>query len=186
VTTSGTFNERKAAQLAAFFALRSGGSINVLKLVKLVYLSDREFLKRYDSPILFDRLVSMPHGPVNSFTYGYVSGQLVSEKWDEFIADRALHDVGVVDKEVHVSDLDELSEAELEILGHVWIEFGHMSGWEIRNYTHENCEEWEDPDGSSTSIPYERVLKALGKGHVASDISKRIASEREIQRKLAD
>jgi Protein of unknown function (DUF4065) len=60
------FNVKKAAQVAAFFALKQGGQIHVLKLTKLVYLSDREFMDRYDIPITGDKLVSMDHGPVNS------------------------------------------------------------------------------------------------------------------------
>ena len=50
------YNVRKAAQVVAFFAIRQGGRINVLKLSKLVYLSDRAFVEKYDVPILYDKL----------------------------------------------------------------------------------------------------------------------------------
>jgi uncharacterized phage-associated protein len=68
------FNRRKAAQVAAFFARAEGGRINVLKLVKLIYLADREFVLRHGEPMLDDRWVSMPHGPVNSGTYDMIQG----------------------------------------------------------------------------------------------------------------
>ena len=58
------YKARKAAQVAAFFAIKSGGTVNVLKLMKLMYLSEREFISRYDVPMLFDRLVSMKNGPM--------------------------------------------------------------------------------------------------------------------------
>ena len=45
------YSARKAAQVAAFFAIKEGGAINVLKLAKLLYLSDREHLSQYDFPI---------------------------------------------------------------------------------------------------------------------------------------
>ena len=53
------YKERKAAQTAAFFALRSGGSINILKLAKLLYLAERESMEKFDEPLFYDRLVSM-------------------------------------------------------------------------------------------------------------------------------
>ena len=36
------FNERKAAQMAAFFLHQGGGKLEVLKLMKLLYLADRQ------------------------------------------------------------------------------------------------------------------------------------------------
>jgi uncharacterized phage-associated protein len=62
------FEPKKADQVAAFFAIRANGKISKLRLVKLIYLADREFAARYDEPMLFDRLVSMPFGPANSIT----------------------------------------------------------------------------------------------------------------------
>jgi hypothetical protein len=38
-----------------------------------------------------------------------------------------------------------------------------MSQFEIRDFTHQNCPEWEDPQGSSEPIPVERIFKFLGK-----------------------
>ena len=61
-----SFNARKAAQVGAYFAKASGGKINVLKLVKLIYLADRHSMELYDAPILNDVFVSMNKGPVNS------------------------------------------------------------------------------------------------------------------------
>lgn len=171
------FNERKAAHVAAYLAAKQGGSIHIVKLIKLIYLSDREFLGRYDSPILHDRLVSMPKGPVNSNTYNLASGQVPAPIWDELLADEANHMIACR-KAVSVEDLDELSRAETKVLDEVWNRFGGMGPWELVDYTHDHCEEWEDPRGSSDTIPYERILKVLGKGAVAREIAERIESER--------
>lgn len=158
------YSVRKAAQVAAFFAIKQGGGINILKLAKLIYLADREFLSRYDHPILYDKLVSMPHGPVNSLTLNYVNGYIEDpENWDEYVSDREGHGVGVSRPDLGEADLTELSKAEIGVLGEVWQRFGRMSPYQLRNYTHENCPEWEDPQGSSNPIPYERILKYLGK-----------------------
>lgn len=173
------FNVRKAAQVAAFFALRQGGQINVLKLTKLIYLSDRKFMERYDIPILGDRLVSMDHGPVNSQTLNYINGTAESQLWDSFLSDRAGHMVGLAHNGITEESLDELSDAETDVLREIWGQFGYMDRYAIRDYTHANCPEWEDPHGSSTPIRYAQVFKFLGK-RASSELEDRILSERHI------
>jgi uncharacterized phage-associated protein len=174
------FKARKAAQVAAFFAKAQGGTINVLKLVKLIYLADREFLNRYDATITNDRFVSMDHGPVNSMTLDYIDGcKLERDAWDVFITDRADYELGLVNPNLAIEDLDELSEAEIEVLEETWMTFGKMTKYQIRDYTHKNCPEWEDPKGSSAPIPFERILKFLGKEH-SSSLANRIESERAL------
>ena len=54
-----------------------------------------------------------------------------------------------------------------------------MSKYELRDYTHQHCPEWEDPNGSSTPIPYERVFKFLGKPD-SGDLAAKIVGERAI------
>lgn len=179
------YRTRKAAQVAAFFAIKQGGAINVLKLAKLLYLGDREHLFRYDMPILFDQFVSMDHGPVTSTTLNFVNGYLEDgANWDTFISDRAGYNVGVVSGDLTIADLDELSDAEIGTLEHVWGQFGRMDRFTLRDWTHDNCSEWEDPKGSSSSIPYERVLKFLGKDHSA-EIAEEIESLRAIDKVLS-
>jgi uncharacterized phage-associated protein len=63
------FNPRKAAQAVAFLIRGRGGRTDIMDIIKLVYLSDREFLARYDRPILFDDFFCLDHGPVDSVTY---------------------------------------------------------------------------------------------------------------------
>ncbi len=172
------FNTRKAAQIAAFFAREEGGTINVLKLVKLIYLADRECMARYEFSILNDQLVSMNHGPVNSITYNHIKGCGHEQGvWGEFIADRVHHDVSIAQAELSDDQLDELSQAELEVMHDVWAKFGGMTRFQLRNWTHNHCPEWEDPEGSSQRIPYERVFEILGK-------PAELAEEIKIERRL--
>lgn len=179
------YKTRKAAQVAAFFAIRQGGSINVLKLAKLLYIGDREHLSRYDMPILFDAFVSMDHGPVTSTTLDYVNGyQEDRANWDAFVADRAGYNVGIATDKLAVDDLDELSDAEIDTLEAVWAKFGGMDRYAVRDWTHNNCGEWEDPKGSSAPIPYERVLKFLGKDHPAQ-IAEEIETARSLDKALS-
>jgi len=179
------YKTRKAAQVSAFFALKQGGSINVLKLMKLLYLSDRAHLAEYDSPILFDYFVSMPHGPVESLTYNAITGGAPEpQEWDNFIAGRGIGEYEIsVRENISPENLDELSRAECKTLEAVWEKFGHMTQYQIRDWTHSHCGEWEDPHGSSAPIPYARVLKFLGKKQ-AEKIAEKIEDLRNLDTAL--
>jgi uncharacterized phage-associated protein len=183
--TNSWFNVRKAAQIAAFFAREQGGSINVLKLAKLVYLADRKNMEKYDLPISGDNFVSMDHGPVNSIMYNYINGmEDQRDSWAEFIADRAGYEVGLVHA-VTDDDLDQLSRAEIDTLRDVWSQFGSMDRYEIRDWTHANCPEWEDPQGSSAPIAFERVFGFLSKPN-ARELAEQIRAQRFVDTVFAE
>jgi cell division GTPase FtsZ len=61
-----------------------------------------------------------------------------------------------------------------------------MDKWALRDYTHKNCPEWEDPGDTSLVIPYERLLKYLGKDAASERIAEEISSIRQMARYLAD
>lgn len=174
------FNARKAAQVAAYFAMCQSGQINVLKLAKLIYLADRIFMSKYDSTILNDSLVSMPHGPVNSMTLNHINGLIPNDNWGAFVTGRAGYNIGLANPKMTIDDLDELSRAEVAVLEETWRQFGGMSPFELRDYTHQHCPEWEDPHGSSQPIPYARVFKFLGKTDKAEELEDTVLSERVI------
>ena len=179
------FDDRKAGQVAAFFVDAEGGRMDVIKLVKLIYLADREFMNRYGLPITFDRMVSMPHGPVNSQTYECIKGAVDCPGWEEWIADREGHAVSVR-KLASRDALDELSDAEIETLQAVWQRFGTMGKWEIRDWTHNHCAEWHDPDGSSLPIACADVFRALGRDDaMAEELAGHVEAHRQIDKLFA-
>jgi putative transposase len=157
-------NEQKVAQMAAYFLYRNGNKLSILKLMKLLYLADRESLAIYGLPLSYDHLVSMPHGPVLSETLDHSSGFLKfsPDGWDSWISDRENHEVSLRKKVDSPAALRALSPSDMEILGSVWTKFGGMSGWQLRDYTHQHCKEWKDPNGSSFPIPYKDVLLEVG------------------------
>jgi uncharacterized phage-associated protein len=179
------FQVRKAAQIAAFFAHREGGSISHLKLVKLVYLANRRAMEKFDYPMFDDTLVSMDHGPVNSAFLNYINGDAITDyhDWREFITARADHAVGLK-KKIRTDELDELSEAEIEILEELWAKFRKYDQWKMVTYTHDNCPEWEDPRGTSAPIPYERVFKNLKKKH-SDELARSVERRRRIDARLS-
>jgi len=181
------YNERKAAQMAAFLLHKRGGRMSHLKLMKLLYLADREAMQRYGMPISGDRMVAMPHGPVLSMTLNHMDGDIKSSPggWDDWISDKENHELALA-RPVSREMLDELSEADLEVLEAVWARFGHMSRWQIRDLTHTHCPEWHDPNGSSLPIPYEDVFAAFGRSaEEAKELSARIEAERTLDKLFA-
>jgi uncharacterized phage-associated protein len=177
------YNARKAAQVVAYFAWQQGGEINVLKLTKLVYLADRRNLEKFEFPITWDNFVSMDHGPVDSITYDCINGMQGNEDWEEFVSGRNGYTIGLA-KQVSGNDLDELSEAELETLGEIWEQFGGFTKYQIRDWTHQNCPEWENPHGSSSPIPFSRLLKFLGKKD-ADELETDLINERALKTAFA-
>ncbi len=183
------FTHSKVAQIAAVFTHKHGGTISILKLIKLMYLADRESMSRYGLPISFDRLVSMDHGPVLSRTYDLINGTLDAPgaaKWDEWISVRENHDVSLKRK-FQRPDLDELSDADLEVIDAVWSRFGKMDKWTLRDYTHDHLGEWQDPEGSSVPIKEQDVFLALGMNaeeaeHLACDIEAERGLDRILDR----
>jgi uncharacterized phage-associated protein len=186
------FNERKAAQAAAYLLYRGGGRLPVLKLIKLMYLAERLSLQRYGETLTGDRLVSMQHGPVLSHTYNLIQGTYdpCAGGWDTWVADRAGHDVELADNSMirqPEQDLPALSETDLEVLGDTWAQFGHWDKFKLRDYTHSDaCPEWKDPNGSSAPISYADLLRATG--YSASDaraLAARIAERQALSASMA-
>ncbi|MEJ1959793.1 MAG: Panacea domain-containing protein [Nitrosomonadales bacterium] len=180
------YNEKKAAQVAAFFLQSEGSTMSLLKLMKLMYLSERKSLEEYGEPMIGDKLCSMEHGPVLSHTLNHINGvrQSSDDGWDSWVSERTNHELSLVRKLGNIrEDLSLLSDADIEILEKLWAEFGGFTAYELRDYTHEACEEWEDPENSSTNIPYSRLLRCVGYDvKTAKDIEQRMCAQRQVEK----
>lgn len=150
------FKEDKAAQAAALLLKLRGGQMSHLKLMKLLYLAEREALLRLGRPITFDSLVSMDHGPVLSQTLNLLHGESQGAGfWEKAISTPVKNEVSLLNDPGD----DKLSEAEIQIIRDVFSKFGKLTRWEIRDLTHKLAE-WQDPKGSSIRIEYKEVLVA--------------------------
>lgn len=121
----------------------------------------------------------MDHGPVNSITLNQINGLDVGDGWGEFVRDRADYAVSAAHQGLTDDNFDELSRAELKILRETWGQFGHMSKYAIRDYTHNHCPEWRYPEGSSQPIPYRDVFAALGKDD-PTGLEQQVLAERQL------
>lgn len=180
------FNEKKAAQVAAFFLQAGGSKLSILKLMKLMYLSERKSLELYGEPMIGDKLCSMEHGPVLSNTLNHMNGlrESIKDGWESWVSDRANHEVALR-KPIHDirKDLSLLCDADIEILEGLWKQFGSYTAFELRDYTHDACGEWEDPDNSSIPIPYSRLLRCVGyEPSIARELEQRMCAQRQVEK----
>jgi uncharacterized phage-associated protein len=152
-------NRKKAAQAAAYLVKLHGGRINLMALIKLLYLADRLSLVESGFPITGDRMVSMPHGPVLSQIYDSAKWETEGDPWYCYLSERVGHEVSLVTEE---PDIAELSRYETGVLGRIHAEYGHLNQFQLRDLTHE-LPEWTDPNGSSLPIDPRDILKAEGK-----------------------
>jgi uncharacterized phage-associated protein len=182
------YSERKAAQVAVWFLRQGNGRLSHLKLIKLMYLADRQSMAESGFPITFDRVVSMPHGPVLSMTLNYINGDIESgaDGWEAWISDREDHEVALRERPADAEALDELSPAEIDTLTKIWAKFGRMNKWQLRDYTHEHCSEWVDPQGSMVPISTEQIFLALGYSATdAKRAARRVDEQDQIERVFA-
>lgn len=154
------YREKRATQAAAHLLSLRGGPMSHMKLLKLLYLADREALIRWGRPITFDTYFSLDHGPVLSFTLNKINEDRDPRDpsyWHRHISERGSNEVALVKD----APRDQLSEAEVGLLGEVFEKYGHMSRWEIRDFSH-TLPEWRDPEGSSLRIQIRDILEAVG------------------------
>lgn len=179
------FNKRKATQAAAHLLKLRGGRMSYLKLVKLLYLADREALLRFGRPISTDRHISMDHGPVlsrvlNLITEGEYPGS--DEIWASVISDPSNYEVQLKTDD---PESDELSPAELQLLDEVFKEYGSKGRWELVEIAHD-LPEWKDPSGSMIPISYGDILRAGGRSELeVASIEDEIRELAEMDRLLA-
>lgn len=157
------FSEEKVAQMSAYFLQKRGGRMSYMKLMKLLYLADRESMSRCGESISADHHYSMKHGPVLSHTLNLINGNLESLSWSNWIAAESNHEVSLRKIGTDRDDLDELSDFDVEVLEQIWQEYGNKKRWELVDYTHDQLPEWKDPGYSSSPIDPRTQFQALGK-----------------------
>ena len=157
------FDVTKATEVASELLKREGGSINIMKLLKLVYLLDRLSVARRGLPVVGGAYFSLPNGPITSEFLALVNSGclwgLENCRWEEFISDRQNHEVALAKD----PGRDHLSDSEMDLIDAIYGEHGKKNQWELRDWCHEHCEEWTPLDQGRDRIPLERVARAVGK-----------------------
>ena len=157
------FNEQNATAMALFFILSTKQyEIEHLKLMKLLYLTEREHLDKFGLFISDDTLISMKFGPALHNVKEIIAGRQQTEIWNQFISKKCGDNSDKLlleDDSVTFKDLNILSGDALQALSNVWNRFGDMDSDELVEYTHEKWKETSNEE----SIDLKIVLASLGK-----------------------
>ncbi|MGH7140319.1 MAG: Panacea domain-containing protein [Pirellulales bacterium] len=159
------FNLRKTIEAAAYLIKRQPSrSENYMRLIKLLYLADRESLRERGVPICGGTVYAMRRGPVISPALDLIKGtDPQSSQWEEFI-EKAQYDVRL---RADPGNLN-LSRAELKILDRVADEFRGLDEWDLVRWCHKHLPEYQKNwkargDKIRRRIPFEDVLDAIGR-----------------------
>jgi len=159
-------NLKKLIQICDYLLSLNNGILNYTKLIKLIYIANREMLKTQNDLIINDRFVSMPQGPVLSSLYNlilekYTDNEITQLEWNQYFFKNGYN----LKKQNFKSNFDELALSEINILKETDEKFKTWT-WKqiVDNYLHKKdiCPEWVDPNGSSYDIYISDILMGLG------------------------
>ncbi|GHU84975.1 hypothetical protein FACS189473_3380 [Spirochaetia bacterium] len=136
--------------------------LNYTKLIKELYLADREAIDESNSSITGDSYVSMKHGPVLSTLYDLIRGKVKSDiqaYWDTRFSTDGTDLIANFDQ----YPIGKLSRAETAILDNIDGKFHQKRFGEMIDYVHAECPEWKNPGDTSSPINFEDILRVLGR-----------------------
>jgi uncharacterized phage-associated protein len=131
--------------------------------------------------MLFDEFYLLPHGPIYSSTLNGIDGITHEKIWSEFLARNG--NIAVAVRKFLRDDLDELSDAEIEMAESIWKQFGHKTASQLRNYSHENRPEYAEVEKGRIPILYRDILEAMGDPD-AEEVDRVIAEFRRAENAL--
>jgi uncharacterized phage-associated protein len=153
-----------------------------LRLLKLLYIADREMIQERARPITGDSVAAMDHGPVLSNTYDLIKGSQVHHCWAQHIHSERLSVSLIGDP-----GIDLLTRREIAKLQEVSARFVGANDYTLADYTH-GFDEWKrhKPEkGSRNMIPVEDVLTATGHAEDADDLLSLSIAEKRLFRMAA-
>ena len=155
----------KIVQITFFILKKYNYRLNYTKLIKLLYLADRESLKETGMSITNDIYFSLDNGPVLSglldLIHGCYTDKNAQNLWNARFARDSFDLISVVDR----MPQGKLSEFDREVLNKVDEQFHENDYSYMINYLHnkKNCPEWKNPCGSRIPIKTEEILASVGK-----------------------
>lgn len=160
--------ERLAAQVAAALILRAGRAVGKFRLMKLMYLVEREAMRRHVFPIVFDDIYAMQNGMALSRTYDLISqkpGTPTNGEWATYI-ERSSRGI-IVRRHVSHESLDDLTPNDVSVIDDVWRTHGCKSQDELIHEVHHALAEWTahwndaDRRRGAVLVPYTEMYRVL-------------------------
>lgn len=137
-----SFNEKKATQTAGLILAIYGKPIEYEKLVKLIYNINREALRGWGRPVVYDESYSLPEGLILSRTLDLAKENTSEDEgyWRAHI-NRVGFNVELRDE----CEDGELSDNEVVLITRVANHYRNIDTFAMRDEHHKNFGEWKDP-----------------------------------------
>lgn len=166
------FTGKKAAQMCAFFIQKAGGTMEYERLLKFLYLADRDALALIDATISNDDPCSMRRGIVLSRTYDLILGRGPGKRYTQqdvadfkqwIVRDKAI--LSLRKKNFGEEDLNALYPGEIRIMEEIYDEHKDKSTKQIGDATKQG--EYDARIGGanypgSTPVSVKKIIGAFG------------------------
>ena len=160
------FHFQRALQASGYLLRLDGKRMGYLRLLKLLYIADREWLAETGESITGDRAFAMKYGPVLSNLYDLIKGNgSRAGEWDDFI-----HTEGYAVELVAEPGRGELSKGMIQKLSEVTERYRDLDDWELSEQTHEFKEWVSHFHGEASPIPWQDILLAQGKDEMIAAV----------------
>jgi len=153
------FDFDRSLEASAYFLKLGGGTMEHIRLIKLLYIAERELLAEQASPLTGDIYKAMKNGPVLSTIYDIIQDKnWQSGEWHKFIISS-----GYSIELINDPGLDHLSSSIVTKLREVHARYSDKNTWEVVDATHE-FPEWTKhrPVAEPVPIRLEDILEAMG------------------------
>jgi uncharacterized phage-associated protein len=157
----GQFDYKKAVASISYLTRKNGGTIDKLKLAKLLFFADKLHIREYGTPIFNDTYFAVKNGPIPSGALDIANldpAWLDTEQID--YASEFLHKEGPESFEIRSGekgpDLEMLSVSDVKALDKVFETFGAFNSGDLVVISHA-YPEWHK---------YEEILKSGSSGRI--------------------
>ena len=172
------FHFEKTIQASGILLRNHGKRMSYLRLLKLLYIADRELLATRGHPLTGDRAVAMDHGPVLSHLLDLINQKVA--RWDEWNA--VIRRTGYQVELTSDPGTGELSKGDKDKLQEVCDRYLGVDDWTLADKITHEFPEWSQNyrEGTSSRIPWEDALKAQGHEAWIPQIENDLAARRAL------
>jgi uncharacterized phage-associated protein len=152
---------RKAIEASATLLRQHPGRLMDRKrLLALLYLVDRESLKRTARPVIGGKISAMKFGPIHSEVYNLITGGGDEQaSWSRHFENDGYR-IRLSDDGLSVSAL---SRYEIDLLNEISTKYAGFGTWDVAEETHTDEYIKNYQQGTPTPIPLEDQIEAVGR-----------------------
>ena len=177
------FKIDKAMQAAGvLLGHQEHGQMEYIRLLKLLYIADREAVRDTGRPIVGSQIVALKKGPLHSRVYDLIKGEdIEAVQWCQFF-----RTVGVDIEQIAKPGVGALSRYDIRKLTAIHRRYQDVDTWDLVEETHAFAEwrrNYPDPEESTSRvIPFEHVVEAVGRADELSQIQDDLREACEMER----